>query len=221
VSAVATRTVDQLEIRSKEHGVEVVGVSFPDRTIELVVMPYEHPAMIHEPGRSYEEVVSRGAFAGVETRAGRIRCNRDHDVTRTVGRVTALHPSRDDGLVAELRISKTTLGEETLTLADDGVLDASAGFSLLRDADGKVVAGAEVWETRQRRRLNRLWLGHVALTPEPAYETAQVLAVRSQGVSELHRHGPESTPNKDSVRMQELRRQHDAINRRYLGAAPF
>jgi HK97 family phage prohead protease len=206
---------EPLEIRSKEHGVEVVGVSFPDRTIELVVMPYEHPATIHEPGRSYEEVVSRGAFDGVEARAGRVRVNRDHDVTRTVGRVIALHPSRQDGLVAELKVSRTELGEETLTLADDGVLDASAGFSLMRDNDGKVVAGAEVWETRSRRRLNRLWLGHVALTPEPAYETARVLAVRTQALPGPQTAMSESTPNKDSVKLAELLRLHADINRRY------
>ena len=49
---------------SKDHGVEVVGVSFPDRMIELVVMPYEHPAMIHEPGRSYEEIVAGARSTG-------------------------------------------------------------------------------------------------------------------------------------------------------------
>lgn len=205
-----------LEFRSKEHGVEVVGVSFPDRTIELIVMPYEHPAHVRDRGRSYEEIVSRGAFAGVEARTGRIRCNRDHDVTRTIGRVAALHTSRDDGLVAELRISRTALGDETLALADDGVLDASAGFALLRGPDGKIVDGAEVWETRTRRRLNHLWLGHVALTPEPAYETAQVLAVRSQGAPEPHSDGSVATPNRDSILVAEQRRLHQEINRRYL-----
>lgn len=216
---------EPLEIRSKEHGVEVVGVSFPDRTIELVVMPYEHPATIHEPGRSYEEVVSRGAFDGVEARAGRVRANRDHDVTRTIGRVVAFHPSRQDGLVAELRVANTDLGTETLNLADEGCLDASAGFSLMRDKDGKVVPGAEVWESRSRRRLNRLWLGHVALTPEPAYETAKVLSVRSEGVTGPHRHGSAATPNRDRILLAQQRQQLAEINRRYLvadrGAAPF
>jgi HK97 family phage prohead protease len=206
---------EPLEIRSKEHGVEVVGVSFPDRTIELVVMPYEHPAQIHEPGRSYEEVVTRGAFDGVEARAGRVRANRDHDVTRTIGRVVAFHPSRQDGLVAELRVANTDLGTETLNLADEGCLDASAGFSLMRGQDGKIVPGAEVWETRSRRRLNRLWLGHVALTPEPAYETAKVLSVRSEAQPAPHSGISGATPNKDSVRLAELRRLHADINRRY------
>jgi hypothetical protein len=36
----------------------------------------------------------------------------------------------------------------------------------------------EEWRGSTYRRLTRLWLGHIALTPEPAYETANVLAVR-------------------------------------------
>ena len=40
--------------------------------------------------------------------------------------------------------------------------------------------GGEVWETRSRRRLTKAWLGHIAMVPDPAYETANVLAVRSQ-----------------------------------------
>jgi phage head maturation protease len=206
---------EQLEIRSKEHGVEVVGVSFPQRTIELVVMPYEHPTQIHEPGRSYEEVVSRGAFVGIEARNGRIRVNRDHDVARTVGRVIAFDSARSVGLVAELRVANTELGTETLTLADEGCLDASAGFALMRDDQGKVVAGAETWESRSRRRLNKLWLGHVALTPEPAYETAKVLSVRTDAVSGASRAMPAPMPNRDRLKLDELRRLYAEMNLRY------
>src|SRR5262245_18714492 len=107
-----------------------------------------------------EEIVTAGAYQGVEARNGRVRANRDHDSTRLVGRALALHPSRQEGLVAELRISKTPLGEETLVLADDGILDASAGFTLMADRDGqgrwKVRPDAEVWERKDRRRLNHL-----------------------------------------------------------------
>jgi HK97 family phage prohead protease len=148
-----------------------LGVSFPDRTIELVVMPYEVETVVPFKGRMVTEVVSRGAFDGIERRANRIRVNRDHDVAKTCGRAVALHPQRDVGLVAELRIAQTPLGDETLALADEGILDASAGFLPM--------PGGERWETRTRRRLSKLWLGHIAMTPDPAYETANVLDVRS------------------------------------------
>lgn len=148
-----------------------LGVSFPKRTIDLVVMPYEVEAVVLHRGRPITEVCSRGAWDGIERRANRVRANRDHDITRTVGRALAFHPSRAEGLVAELRISATALGDETLALAADEVLEASAGFLPM--------AGGETWETRDRRRLTRCWLGHIALTPDPAYEGAHVLAVRS------------------------------------------
>ena len=40
--------------------------SFPDRTIELIVMPYEQETIV-STGRMIEEIVSRGAFDGIET----------------------------------------------------------------------------------------------------------------------------------------------------------
>lgn len=151
---------------------EVVDVRFPDRVVEVVAMPYGEPALVAHNGRMITEVCERGAFNGVEKRANRIRVNRDHDVVKTVGRAIALHPSRQVGLVAELRISKTQLGEETLELASDGALDASVGFAPFPDG--------ESWSRdRRQRSLTKCWLGHIALVPEPAYEGAQVLAVRA------------------------------------------
>jgi phage head maturation protease len=159
----------ELEYRSAEP----VDVSWPRRTIELVVMPYEHEAAIYWQGRVITEICSRGAWDGIERRANRVRANRDHDVTRTVGRASALHPSRVEGLVADVHIASTALGDETLTLAADGILDVSAGFLPM--------AGGETWETRDRRRLTKCWLGHIAFVPDPAYDDAAVLAVRHAG----------------------------------------
>jgi phage head maturation protease len=194
---------------------EVAGVSFPTRTVELVVMPYETETMIAEQGRVFTEIVSRSAFDGIESRNGKVRANRDHDVTRTVGRAVAFHPGRSEGLVAEIRISRTELGEETLVLADDGVLDASAGFAPMRGPDGRMVPGAEVWESRERRRLNRLYLGHIALTPEPAYETARVLAVRTEGLTTPPTGSSAAMPNRALLELQDWQRQLAAIDLRY------
>ncbi len=96
--------------------------------------------------------------------------NRDHDVQRTVGKAIRFDSNDPRGLVAELYISRTQLGDETLTLADEGILDASAGFM--------VKPGGEQWQGSDTRRLNKLHLDHVALTPDPAYSDAKVLAVR-------------------------------------------
>lgn len=164
---------------------EVVGVSFPKRSIELTVIPYEKPAEIVYKGRLISEVVSRGAFDGIQRRTNRIKVNRDHDMTKPVGRVLALHPTRSDGLAAELKISPGPLGDETLALADDGVLDASAGFAVMDRP------GAEVWEGKSSRRLNHLWLHHVAMVADPAYDDANVIAVRHAEVTAAL----ETTPN--------------------------
>jgi HK97 family phage prohead protease len=166
-----------------------LGVSFPERTIELVVMPYETEALVPYGARMVREIISRGAFDGIERRSNRIRVNRDHVAERTVGRAVALHPSRDEGLVGVIRIARTELGDETLALADEECLDASAGFLPF--------PGGEVWEERARVRIRKAWLGHIALTPDPAYESAQVLAVRKEQEADGV---PVPTPNLDVVR---------------------
>jgi HK97 family phage prohead protease len=165
-------------------------VHFPKRLIELVVMPYDEEALVEIDGRMVKESIAPGAFQGLERRANRIRVNRDHKLERTVGRALAFHPSRTEGLVAELQIAKTPLGDETLALADEDCLDASAGY--------KPMPGGETWLTRSNVRMTRCWLGHIAMTPDPAYESARVLSVRhaaSGGVSDAA-----VTPNLDQVR---------------------
>lgn len=186
------------------------GVSFPDRTIELIVIPYETETTVVHDGKLVQEIVSRNAFDGIQQRPNRVRVNRDHDVTRTCGQALRFFPSREEGLVAELRISNTELGNETLQLADEGILDASAGFGLLRDKNGRVKQDAMVWETRGRVRLNHLHLAHVALTPDPAYETANVLAVRQ---AEAAVEGePVPTPNLDQVRAWLLQTRYSQLD---------
>jgi HK97 family phage prohead protease len=191
----------ELEYRDSQ----VAGVSFPDRTIELVVMPYETETLVNLRGRMVTEVVARGAFDGIERRANRVRVNRDHDVTRTVGRAVAFHPSRQEGLVAEIRIAQTELGDETLQLADEQCLDASAGFLPM--------PGGEQWPRKALRRLTKLWLGHIAMTPDPAYESARVLAVRSAEQPPAAERIP--TPNLDTFRLRELERLAADLDRRY------
>jgi HK97 family phage prohead protease len=192
---------------------KVSDVSFPQREIELVVIPYEVPALIQERSRTYLEVVSRGAFGNVQRRAGgKIKVNLGHDASRAVGRVQTLYPNREEGLVAKLRISKTPDGNDTLELAADGVLDASAAFGLLVDkATGKPKPGAEVWETRNRRRLNHLWLDHVAMVSNPAHPGSHVIAVRNNDDPGEPARVSVATPNLAQVRHWLYEQQYEAI----------
>lgn len=180
------RPTSPIEFRS----VTDMEVRFAERTIELLLMPYDTEAAVMVHGRPILESHSPGAFAGVERRANRVKVNRDHDVHRTVGRAVALHPSRAEGLVGELRIARTPLGDETLGLAEDDALEASVGFA--------VMPGGERWvENRSKRRISRAFLDHVAMVPEGAYE-GRVLSVRSAAVT-LDTTMQVPTPNLDEV----------------------
>src|SRR5262245_27024375 len=158
----------QLEIEYRSAA--PVGVNFPKRIIELVVMPYETETQVRHRGRMIREIVSRGAFDGIEAKARRINVNLNHVSSEVIGKAVRFHPSRDEGLVAEVQITRAQGGDDVLTKADEGLLDASAGFG--------VMDGGESWPEKTLRRLTKLWLDHIAMTPDPAYPTANVLAVR-------------------------------------------
>lgn len=167
---------------------ETLDVRYPERIVQVLAMPYERPTrrVVHE-GRTITEVVSRGAFKGIEHRHN-MRVLREHDRNKIAGKVEALHPERDEGLVAELRMSRSTLGQESLELAAEGLLDVSVGFAPM--------AGGERWSTnRSERRLERCYLDHIALVCDPAYEDAQVLSVRAAEVIAV----VSTTPNRDAI----------------------
>jgi HK97 family phage prohead protease len=167
-------------------------VRFAQRIIELVAIPYDRTAIVEYRGRMVTESVAPGSFDGVERRANRIKVNREHEIGRPIGRAVALHPSRTEGLVAELRMAQTPGGDEALALADDGVLDASVGFAPF--------PGHEQWSNnRSRRHITKAFLHHISLVADAAYEDARVLAVRSGGAPDP---APvrQATPNLDQVR---------------------
>ena len=175
-------------------------VRFSDRVITLIAVPYDEDAAVVSRGKWITESVAPGSFDGVEYRASRIKVNRDHLVERSVGRALTLYPSRQEGLVADLRIARTPLGDETLELAADGVLDASVAYA-------PMPGGETYTENRTRRRITKAFLGHIALTPEPAYDGAQVLAVRHWSgavTEELAALAPMPTPNLDTILARRL-----------------
>lgn len=160
---------DVIELDQRE--ATVGGVNFPDRIIQLVAAPYESPTQVFYRDQLWTETIARGAFAGIE-RKQKIRVNRDHERQRTVGKVVGYYPDRPEGLVVEAYISRTALGDETLQLADDDALSGSVGMA--------VRSGDQTIDTRNKTRtIRRAFLDHLALTPDPAYEGARILSVRS------------------------------------------
>jgi phage head maturation protease len=200
---------EEVETRSAE----VADVSYPKRLVTVIAMPYEQPTDIVYRGKPITEVVSRNAFDGIERRTKTIRVNRDHSWDKVIGKIVGLHPSRKEGLVAEVRMFTTRDGDDALTLADEGGLDASAGFGLLRRPDGRVYDDAETWlNNRSVRRLNRIFLDHLALVPDPAYQGATVLDVRA---AQQPDGAYEATPNRDRLTLADLKAQYEAMNSRW------
>jgi HK97 family phage prohead protease len=204
---------ETVEIRQAQ----VADVSYPQRTVSVIVAPYETPTVIMRRGREFTEIVSRGAFDGVQRRAGSIRANRDHDWGKLVGKAIRLYPERDEGLVADVKIFNTQAGQETLELCAEDGLSASAGFSLMCENGntGPVKPNAETWDSRRKvRRLNNVYLDHVAFVPDPAYQAAAVLDVR-QAFELAETVAAAATPNLDRLEIDRWRAQLELLNSRY------
>jgi HK97 family phage prohead protease len=178
-----------IEFRSSN----VADVKFAQRIIDLIVVPYDEQGLVEYRGQLWKESFRRGAFDGIEKRPNRVRANRDHDDHRIVGKALKFHPSRQEGLVAEVRVSQTPLGDETLALADDGVLGASVGFA----ARGR---DQEFDRKNMSRRINKAFVDHIAFVPDPTYLGAEVLGIRSATESPLAADLPKLvTPHLDEL----------------------
>ena len=148
----------------------IANVAYPDRTIDLVAVPYDEWAVVEYQGRLIEESVDPAAFGMVQNRARRFLVNMEHDDSRIVGNVRELR-SANNGLLTTIKVRRTPEGDQALDDAADGMLGASIGMA---------VSGAgQQWETRSCRRITKAYLDHIALTFTPAYVGAEVLEVRA------------------------------------------
>lgn len=149
----------------------VGSVDFKQRVVTVVAVPYEQAAKVPFQGDVWDEVFQRGAFDNISTSPHRVRANRNHNKSQTVGKVVAFYPDRVEGLIADIRIAKTPLGDETLALAADDCLSSSIGFAALPQ-----------WQKLDRRnkirRIENAYLDHISFVESPAYENADVIAVR-------------------------------------------
>ena len=177
-----------LELRSSDNAV-IDSVNFAERLVRLIVVPYGERAEVVYRGRRMEEEVAPGAFDGITAAKTHVTANRDHDHTRVVGKAVEYITDDPRGLVADVRVSETPLGNETLRLADDGVLRGSIGM-LVKESDQLLMGGL--------RRIRRAFLDHIAFVPNPAYAGAEVLSVR-QAQEVMEPETPVSTPELDRI----------------------
>jgi phage head maturation protease len=147
-------------------------VDVKQRIIDLIAVPWNQVAMVPWRGEMWAEMFRRGAFDGLEDHAGRIRVNRQHIEGDTVGKVIELEPSAGVGMLGRVRIAKTLRGDETLQLAEEDMLSPSIGYYV------KLPSDVNVDKRNKTREVMRAFLQHLSLVETPAYEGAQVLAVR-------------------------------------------
>jgi hypothetical protein len=145
------------------------------RILEGVLVPYNTPARVQDPGGPpYWEVFTPGAFKRQLAAADKVQLRFEHrdGLTDRVGRGLDLH-ERDEGLWGRFRVVDGVIGDHALALVDEGMIGGfSVGFADLarverRNAEGQVL--------RQRCHL-----ADVSLVPEPAYA----------GTAVAHRNSP-------------------------------
>ena len=181
-------------------------VDFPDRTIHVRAVPYgvttTRAVDTSAGGRIISEVIAPHTFAGEVLRPAKRPVYREHDFARQVGRVVDLVDT-DAELLATLRIATGPAGDEALSWAADGMLDASLGY---------VATPAQLRYSRDRRSRTVLAgeVAHVGLVAEPAYPTANVLDVRRSPTVTGNRDagGRPPTPNLDAIRLDRLAAQY-------------
>ena len=197
-------------------------VRFAQREIDVLAVPYNRPLPAWDPrhGR-YLEAHAPGSFDGIERRANRVKVLRNHDLERPVGRAKAFNTREASGLLATLSVSKTAAGDETLALAEDGVLEVSIGFAAMPDGEQWNQDRSEVLRTRSFLgeisfvtfgQFRDAMTGDDGLLADGGGATAGVLAVRNGALvvftadelelaaAQLH-DSTSATPNKDRIRL--------------------
>lgn len=170
------------QVETRSTGVQIDNVDFAQRIITVLAVPYEHPTKVPFRQEMWTEVFSRSAFNGIESQTRKIPATTslsipapEHVGARLVGRVLSSDPYRDAGLISEVKISRTAVGDETLELASDEALFPSIGFMIKNPKFDQ-----ELDQYTRTRRVNRAFLDHLAFVGQPAYEGAKVLAMRSE-----------------------------------------
>ena len=134
-----------------------------ERRIDAIAVPYNVFATVS----GGQEVMFKPGSLPVDGKAPRVFMY--HDSSKPVG-IVAERVDTDEAMLASMKISRTSLGDEALVLAADGVMDVSVGVNPLEfteDKQGRItVTKAE-------------WL-ELSLVPIPAFAGATITEVAAQ-----------------------------------------
>ena len=134
-----------------------------ERRIDAIAVPYNVFATVNDG----QEVMFKPGSLPTEGKAPRVFMY--HDSTKPVG-IVAERVDTPEGMLASMKISRTALGDEALTLAADGVMDVSVGVNIVKaktDPKGRLVISEAEWL-------------ELSLVPIPAFAGATVLDVAAE-----------------------------------------
>jgi HK97 family phage prohead protease/HK97 family phage major capsid protein len=157
---------NELETTVENVIVEVRAAKNEDRIVEGIAVPYNETANIGY----FKERMAPGSVTLADT----VQLKYEHD--KVIGKVLD-GKETPEGFLIRARISETALGEEVYTLVKDGAINKfSIGFQAVADK-----VGADNTITR-----TAVLVREVSLVPQPAYEGASVLSVRSDDSQDLN-----------------------------------
>jgi len=144
------------------------------RTVVGLCVPFDRVATVADGdgGLPYQEVIRRGAFRKAMKAPNRVSLNREHRETLVdeFGYGVEFDES-GDGLVGTFRVYDGNIGDHALSILRSGAITGLSISAALHPQGTRIVDGVV------ERRI--LILRHVALTSSPAYDGAEIMALRS------------------------------------------
>jgi HK97 family phage prohead protease len=160
-----------IEIFERSGAVVSDDVNFKDRIIEVIAVPWDQKAEVRWRDETWGEVFERTAFDEAVQGSVRIPVNREHQRGYTVGRIVKMDPTNTQGLLASVKVARTSRGDDTLQLASEGMLGASIGYFIRKASDVALDKSAML------RRVKRAFLDHLSMVESPAFAGAETVAV--------------------------------------------
>ena len=130
-------TSDQVTVRAAADD----GTATGERRIDAIAVPYNQFATVSDG----TEVMFKPGSLPEDGKNPRVFMY--HDSKMVVGSVVE-RVSTEDAMLASMKISRTTLGDEALVLAADGVMDVSVGVNVLEyteDKQGRMIVTSAEW----------------------------------------------------------------------------
>jgi HK97 family phage prohead protease len=156
-----------------------------ERRIDAVAVPYNVFATVS----GGQEVSFMPGSLPVEGKAPRVFMY--HDSTKPVG-IVAERVDTAEGMLATMKISRTQLGDEALTLAADGVFDVSVGVNVIKattDDKGRMIVESAEWL-------------ELSLVPVPAFNGAIITDVAAEAETATPDTTTTALTNKDTKNVE-------------------